>query len=301
AIGTSGGVAGLAIGAIVLGLAYGAIAPASTHLLVPQTPRAVFNLVMSLRQIGVPLGGVIGALAIPPLVGWLGWRGAILVQLVPVLALLVLLEPARRAWDGDRDPAWPLGGRSLAQPFRLLAEDKALRGLSVASHVYSGVQLCFIAFMTVQLTAVVRVDLVRAGVALALYQVAGSASRPVWGWVADRYLAPGRLLSLLGVAMAAAALAAGRYGPHWPWALILACSVFAGATASGFTGVAYAEYARLGGTRRTEATGLGTAAMFSGVMLVPFLFGAAVAATGGWFLPYAGLAAVSLIAAWAVR
>ncbi len=299
-IGASGGVGGLALGAVVLGLAYGAIAPASTHLLVPQTPRAVFNLVMSLRQIGVPLGGVLGALFVPPLVGWVGWRGTLLVELVPVVALLILLQPARRAWDTDRDPAWPLWGRSLLQPLKLLREDRALRRLSVVAFVYSGVQLCFIAFMTVQLTSVVKVDLVRAGVALALYQVAGSASRPVWGWVADRFLAPGRLLALLGVAMAVAALLTGKFGPDWPWGAVLAVAVFGGLTASGFTGVAYAEYARLGGARRTEATGLGTAMMFSGVMLVPFAFGAAVTALGAWFLPYAGLAAISVGAAWMV-
>jgi len=141
---------------------------------------------------------------------------------------------------------------------------------------------------------------VRAGVALALYQVAGSASRPVWGWVADRFLAPGRLLALLGVAMAVAALLTGKFGPDWPWGAVLAIAVFGGLTASGFTGVAYAEYARLGGARRTEATGLGTAVMFSGVMLVPFAFGAAVTALGAWFLPYAGLAAISVGAAWMV-
>ena len=45
------GVTGLALSAAVLGIGYGAAAPASTHLLVPRTPRPVFNLVMSL-QIG---------------------------------------------------------------------------------------------------------------------------------------------------------------------------------------------------------------------------------------------------------
>ncbi|MFL5286779.1 MAG: hypothetical protein ACJ8AW_38835, partial [Rhodopila sp.] len=35
------GIVGLALAAVVLGLGYGAAAPASTHLLVPQTPRPV--------------------------------------------------------------------------------------------------------------------------------------------------------------------------------------------------------------------------------------------------------------------
>jgi MFS family permease len=61
-----GSVAWLAIAAVVLGLGYGAAAPASTHLLVPHTPARVLNMVMSLRQIGVPLGGVLGSLLLPP-------------------------------------------------------------------------------------------------------------------------------------------------------------------------------------------------------------------------------------------
>ena len=63
-----GSVIWLGISAVVLGLGYGAAAPASTHLLVPQTPPRVFNMVMSLRQIGVPLGGVLGSLLLPPAV-----------------------------------------------------------------------------------------------------------------------------------------------------------------------------------------------------------------------------------------
>ena len=85
-------VAGIACAAVVLGCGYGAAAPASTHLLVPHTPRAMFNLVMSLRQIGVPLGGVFAALTLPPLVAIIGWRGALLAELVPVVCLILLME-----------------------------------------------------------------------------------------------------------------------------------------------------------------------------------------------------------------
>ena len=67
-----------------------------------------------------------------------------------------------------------------------------------------------------------------------------------------------------------------------------------GATAGGYTGVAYAEYAHLGGVRRTEATGLGTAVMFAGVLLIPSSFGVAVAAAGGYALAYSTLAVLAL-------
>ena len=83
--------------------------------------------------------------------------------------------------------------------------------------------------------------------------------------------------------------------------IVAAITVFAGAvvllagcTAGGYTGVAYAEYASLGGTRRTEATGLGTALMFSGGLLLPPLFGAAVTILGGYEATYRAFAVLAL-------
>ncbi|MBN8930182.1 MAG: MFS transporter [Rhodospirillales bacterium] len=295
AIGAGGTLVGLAVGAVVLGLAYGSIAPASTHLLVPNTPRSAFNMVMSLRQIGVPLGGVLGAVLLPPITLALGWRWALLVQIPPVLALMLLMELPRRRWDHDRSDTQRLFGRTLLLPFQLL-RDGAIRRLSVASFVYSGTQLCFVAFMTVHLTTTVGFDLVRAGQVLATYQVFGAVSRPIWGWIADKWLTPAQTLAVHGLGMALAALAAGRFGPAWPHAAILLVAAVAGCTAAGYTGVAYADFAALGGARRTEATGLGTAVMFAGVTLMPPAFSALAT---GWGYPagYEMLAVCSLIGA----
>jgi MFS family permease len=293
---TSGGVAGIAFAAIVLGLGYGAAAPASTHLLVPHTPRSMFNMVMSLRQIGVPLGGVFAALMLPPLVAVIGWRGALLAELIPVGLLIVMMEVPRREWDQDRDPGVRPWGRTLLQPFLLLRDRRFLR-LSASCFIYSGLQLCFVAFMTVQLTRTVGFNLVRAGQMLAVYQIAGSVSRPVWGWIADRFLTPTRTLSVHGFGMALAATLAGRFGPDWTAAGILGVVLLAGCTAGGYTGVAYAEYASLGGARRTEASGLGTALMFSGGLLIPPSFGAAVTFLGGFDGAYRAMAILALAAA----
>jgi MFS family permease len=275
------GVTGLALAAIVLGLGYGAAAPASTHLLVPQTPQPVFNLVMSLRQIGVPLGGVLAALILPPLTLAIGWRGALLVELGPVLLLIVAMEIPRRHWDHDREPGRRVFGRTLLQPFSLLRE-KRFRRLSVAGFVYAGLALCLVAFMTVQLTTVVGLTLVQAGQMLAAYQIAGSVSRPIWGWIADRFLTPAQTLAVLGIGMAGASVLTGLYSPDWPIWAIMVNALLAGCTSGGYTGVGYAEYAALGGARRTEATGLGTAIFFAGGMAAPPVFGATVTAFGGF-------------------
>ena len=293
---SSSGVSGFACAAVVLGSGYGAAAPASTHLLVPHTPRSMFNLVMSLRQIGVPLGGVFAALILPPLVPSLGWRGSLLVELIPVLLLIACMEAPRRKWDADHDPRVRPWGRTLLQPFMML-RDRGILRLSASCFIYSGLQLCFVAFMTVQLTTVVGFDLVRAGQMLAVYQIAGSVSRPIWGWVADRFLTPMRTLAVHGVGMAIAASLSGQFSANWPVSHVFAVVLLAGCTAGGYTGVAYAEYASLGGARRTEATGLGTALMFSGGLLIPPSFGAAITILGGFETSFRVIAILALASA----
>jgi MFS family permease len=293
---SSAGIIGIAFAAVVLGCGYGAAAPASTHLLVPHTPRSMFNLVMSLRQIGVPLGGVFAALILPPLVVLVGWRGSLLMELVPVALLIISMEFTRRTWDADRDPGVKPWGRTLLQPFALLRDKRFLR-LSASCFIYSGLQLSFVAFMTVHLTTVVRFDLVRAGQMLAVYQIAGSVSRPIWGWIADRYLTPMRTLAVLGLGMAIAAILAGEFRFGWAPVEIFAVVLLAGCTAGGYTGVAYAEFASLGGTRRTEAGGLGTALMFSGGLLIPPLFGASITLLGGYDATYRAIGALALASA----
>ncbi len=293
---TLGSLLSIAIGAALLGLAYGATAPASTHLLVPRTPPSVMNLVLSIRQIGVPLGGVLAGLLMVPLTVQFGWRAALLCQAVPVLMLLLVIQIPRRRWDKDRDPTRTIFHAGLLAPVQILRESSAIRRLALASFVYSGLQLCFITFMTVHLTSKAGFDLIGAGQALAVYQIAGVISRPIWGWLADKVLAARWLLALQGIIMCVTAVLAGQFGLDTPRMLVIAVCAVAGATASGFTGIAYAEWARLGGTRRTEATGLGASLMFTGVMLMPSAFSVAVTTLGDYAAAYAvagGLAAVS--------
>jgi MFS family permease len=289
----AGSVLSLFLATMLLGIGYGAAAPASTHLLAPRTPRLVFNMVMSVRQIGVPLGGVLAALILPPLAVRFGWQAALLMEVPLVLATIVLCEIPRRHWDDVVPSSRPILGRDMLAPFRLLREDRRIRALSAASFVFSGMSLCFVAFTTVQLTTRAGFSLVDAGRMLAIYQIAGTISRPIWGWVADRYLTPAHTLAVHGFGMAASALLAGQIGDGWPGLAIFALAIFAGITAGGYTGVAYAEYAHLGGARRTEATGLGTALMFAGVLVMPPIFAALVALSGGYAVPFAVMAVLT--------
>jgi nitrate/nitrite transporter NarK len=285
----------IVLSAALLGLAYGATAPSSTHLLVPRTPKSQMNVVLSLRQIGVPLGGMLAGLAMPPLALALGWRTALIVQIIPALVLLAILEVARRTWDHPSPGPAP-ASVGLGAMARLLAGERPLQRLSFASFVYAGLQICFIAFMTTQLTTVVGLSLIQAGQILALYQLAGVVSRPIWGWLADHVMPARLLLAVQGAIMCVAAILAGRFSPDWPVALIALVCIAGGATASGYTGIAYAEYARLGGARRTEATGIGSACMFAGVMVLPAAMSGAVTLTGSYAYVYTAFGLLALAA-----
>lgn len=293
----TGTLASIAISAMLMGLAYGATAPSSTHLLVPRTPPTLTNLVLSIRQIGVPLGGMLASLAMPPLTLALGWQTSLLVQIVPVLVLGAAMYLLCRHWDVATRNTGPAAARpGVLAPLRLLKTSSALRRLSFAAFIYSGLQLCFMVFMTTQLTTKAGFDLVRAGQTLAAYQLAGVISRPIWGWLSDNVMGARWWLGLQGAVMCAMAVLVGTFSEAWTGSLIVLVSMVAGATASGFTGIAYGEYARLGGERRTEATGAGAAFMFCGVMVLPSVMSLVVTLTGSYEVVYAAIGALALAA-----
>ena len=296
-ISTSASLFAFAFGAVVLGCTYGATAPVSTHLLAPRTPPQIINLVLSIRQIGVPMGGVFAALLMPPLALRVGWQSALLSLAMAIIALLLILEAPRRRWDAQAGVA-PLArsgsGRAVIEMLRTNVE---LRRLSLASVAFSGLQLCFIAFLTVQLTSRAGFGLVAAGQALALYQLSGLACRPLWGWLADASGGARRLIVLQGLIMGTTACLAGHISSQWPVPLVYLCCAVAGATANSFTGLAYAEFARIGGVHRTEATGLGSASMFSGVLLIPSAAASLVTLSGSYVLAFTVLGVTAMAAA----
>src|SRR3990167_9218835 len=75
----------IALGALLIGIGYGPVTPASSHLLARTTPARRLSLVFSVKQTGVPLGGVLAGLIVPSLLLVTGWQGALL--LVSLLCL----------------------------------------------------------------------------------------------------------------------------------------------------------------------------------------------------------------------
>jgi len=95
----------IAIGALFIGAGYGPITPASSHLLIKTTPPERLSLVFSLKQTGVPIGGVVAGLLVPQFERLMGWQWAFVIVAAFCLLCAYAVNPLSPALDGDRDPS----------------------------------------------------------------------------------------------------------------------------------------------------------------------------------------------------
>jgi MFS family permease len=68
----------IAVGALFIGAGYGPITPASSHLLIKTASPEKLSFVFSIKQTGVPLGGIIAGALVPTLNSLIGWQAAFL-------------------------------------------------------------------------------------------------------------------------------------------------------------------------------------------------------------------------------
>jgi MFS family permease len=283
----------VAVSAVILGIGYGPITPASSHLLARTASPARLAITFSIKQTGVPAGAALAGLVVPPLALVAGWRGA--VAAVAVLALLILLaaQPLRAPLDGDRRRDARFSLAQFAAALRLVAATPALRTMAAVSFVYAGLQMCVSGFIVAYLAEEVGLSLVTAGLGLTVANVAGVVARIAWGLFADRVLPPRATLALLGVLMAAGSAATAMFTAAWPLAAMLAVVAALGGTAIGWNGVYLAETARVA-PRGQAALATGGCLFFTyvGVVCCPFLFGLLQRLSGSYALCFAAAAAV---------
>lgn len=284
----------LALGSLVIGAAYGLPNPSASHLLARYTPAARRNLVFSIKQTGVPLGGMAAGLVAPPVATAFGWQAALAAVAAASLMAAAVEQPMRARLDADRDPAAPLL-RLPVEDLKALGRSAPLRRLSLAAFCFSGVQLCLMGFLVVLLVAELGVGLITAGIVLAAVQAAGVGGRVLWGLVADR-IGDG-LLVLVGLAalMVAGSAAMMALSAGAPLPAVVAASLVLGVSAIGWNGVFLAEIARLSPPGRIGAvTGGAMFVTFMGVMVAPTLFALLHDALGSYTRSYGLLVALGL-------
>jgi MFS family permease len=258
--------------AIVLGFAYGPATPASSLILARVTPPRLLNVVFSIKQTGVPLGGIIAGSIIAPLVVFAGWRFAALALAATCVLLALVLQPMRARLDVQGTTARPTL-RQLFAPLKLLMGMPELRRLSLISIAFSAIQVSLSTYLVIFLIDRTGAGLIAAGLVLTVTQLAGVAGRILWGSVADWTQRPRLLLALLGLAMTAGAIAISFVDRSWPQEALIALLILFGGTAIGWNGVFLAEVARIAGPAKAgQLTGATAVFTFAGPMLGPSLF-----------------------------
>ncbi len=285
------------IGAFMLGTGYGPVTPASSTILSTRAPDRLRNIIMSIRQTGVPLGGAIAGALVPWLILYAGWRWAAIVVggLCALTALAV--QPKREYYDTARNPARKGGAFSHAAMLRLVLSAPALRKLAIVSFMYAAVQMCFTSYLAVFLTERAGMSLVTAGAVFSAAMIAGIVGRVLWGAVAD-YVGDAReVLGGLGLLMAACALTMTQVSAQWPYAGVIVLAVIFGASAIGWNGVFVAEVARIAPNGDiAQATGATLGMTYFGVVVGPFIYWAIVTVTSSYAIAYGAIGACALIA-----
>lgn len=283
------------IAALMIGFSYGPPTPASSHILAQVTPPRLMPIIFSLKQTGVPAGGALAGVLVPPMVLVWGWQGAALALGAACLVVACALQPLRTRLDGNRDRAHR-SGRDLAGPLKLVLRNPDMRRLAFLAGAFSAVQMSMIAYLVTFLVKAVQLDLIAAGGVLAAAQVAGMAGRILWGGVSGTLMTARWLLAILGLVMAGAALAIASFTPVTPLWLIYGVAIVFGGTAIGWNGVMLAELVRIAPAGKAGmATGGSIFITFAGVVISPALFSVLLVAGLGYTSGFGMLAGIALI------
>ncbi len=283
----------IAVGAVFIGFGYGLTNPPAAHVLMKVTKPANRNLIFSIKQTGVPLGGVVAGLLAPAIALEYGWQTALLAGAIIAAAVMVFIQPQRSLWDHERDPAVRFTAAPV-QDIKMIWRHRGLRLVSLGSFSFSAMQACLTTFAVIMLVNDVNFSLIAAGIVLAALQVSGVSGRIFWGWAADRLGDGNRVLIGITALTIIAALLTGFLDTHASGYQVYAVMCLFGFTAVGWNGVFLAEVARLAPSNLIgSATGAALFVTYFGVALGPVAFTGIYPILGTYTATFAAFSLVS--------
>ena len=290
-------VAAVLVGSLIIGAGYGIINPAASELLIRHSPPARRNLIFSIKQTGVPLGGMTAGLIGPSVALAFGWHAVLWSVAAACILAAGFSQIGRAKLDIHRGSSGKQRLFSL-NALKAVMESRSLRWLAMSSFCFSAFQLCLIAFLVALLVEDLKFDLVAAGAMLAAVQALGAIGRMLWGIVADRARDGMGVLFGLACTMTAGAAMLAIFDPNWPRYLVMAPLLALGLSAVGWNGVYLSEIARLSRPNAVSATtGAAMFFTFTGVVFGPAIFSLLHDAVGSYLRSYGFLACISLAGA----
>jgi len=267
---------------VIMGAGVAVSTPAGSKAVMGWFDVRIRGTAMGIRQVGIPLGGMVASLILPPLALVVGWRGALTVAGGVAIAGSVL------CWSLYRDPpaiAAAKGGLPPVVSFGSILRNRNLWLISLYSIAMISAQFTFSLYLVVFATEGLGQSVVGAGTLLALAQGVAVGARIAWGVVSDRVFSGDRRPAMAIIALLAGFSSIGFSFMHSGvalWIVALAVIVL-GASAIGWNGLYVTAISEVAG-QASAGTGLGLSLAGSqlGVLIVPPLFGLLADRTGSY-------------------
>jgi MFS transporter, ACS family, hexuronate transporter len=268
------------VGMVCMGLGYSMTNPSTARGVLEWFPAERRGLAMGLKQVGVPIGGVLAA-GNGILAAYVHWQFlmygvATLIAINGVLCLSLFRFDRQVPAEHRRSPLTNIGE---------VLRDRNFNIYTVLSGLLNAGQTNFYGFLTLFLTEAVRVSQPMAGVAMGLAQASSALARVGWGMVSDKAFGGRRAVLkawICGVSVLLLAFMAWvGVGELW---LALALTAGLGMTIASFAPISQAIAVeavprRLAGS----AMGCNMVGVHIGGFLGPVMFGAAMDAMNGDF------------------
>ena len=296
----------LAVLLAIAGLGYGSGQTAGTKAVAAAFGPGGRGTAMGVRQSGLPLGGLIAALLLPPLAAMFGWRAAI------VGSAVTCAVPGFLCWFGLRrelpaaptsGPAGPLeASGSVVTQLRAILGDAGVMRTSGTAMLLVIAQFCYQGYLALYMVDRFGWSNRAAAALLIAVHLGGILGRLAWGAFSDRGYS-GRRIPALAWCVGAGVL--------FPLVLIVVPRAVSGSAITliallggvlllGWNGLYSTLISELTGpTRAATAMGVSMTMLYVATMLTLPLFGALVDRTSyavGWVM-LTGVMAVAFVAA----
>ncbi len=277
----------LAASATLMGIGTSFSTPASSHLLARFSPPRYAPLTFSIKQAGVPLGGLLAGTLVPFLLSIVGWRGTFWVTGAVCIVIAGLLQLVRRHLDSDRVPGYGLKTVEIVDNLKQMLKRTELRDLALSMFCFVGLQSLFCSYFVTIVSEKLGKPLVTANHIFSLAMTTAIFARILWGWVGSALIPARQLLGLLALLMVVASIGTGCYAPDWSIEMITAVAILYCISAIGWHGLLLSEVARLAPTGKVSGTtGAVLAFAGSGMMSYPVFYAIIVKAAGNYRLGF---------------
>jgi len=282
----------------VAGAGWSVVNPTLGKAIMDVFPVRERGIAMGVKQMGLTLGGLVAALALPAIAAALGWRYAIgACALVVALPVALGWRPLGAFRAGAR-PASPAAGDAAGSSW-WWARRPALVVFFATGFVLGMVQAAVLSYLPLFTIQALGFDKIGAGLLVAASQAGGAVSRLALGAASDRWLTARRSMWLAFTGAVGAAIFAVY--AVWPATAPLSAALLAFATgvgAYGWVGIFFVISAEAGGPRQAGLlSGVAFASIVLGLLVGPPVFGLLLEASNSYAVAWAVFAALSALVA----